>query len=383
MKQQVRRDPKHYHDGSQEELVPLRPLDLNRITDLDEMLSGYEYMSFGARKVGEGAQTFYRMVTDPDMFVVLTLSGAMTPAKLSLVITEMVERNFVQAIVSTGALMTHGFVESSGRQHFKHDPKLSDNYLYEHGYNRIYDTIEPEQNLDDVEEIINQVLDVLPRNQKHCSRTFFEVLGKWLVDNVQGRGILKSTYANLVPVYVPALTDCEIGLDITLYNMKRRLQGFDGVAFDLFGDVEHFMELIARQNKVGIVTVGGGVPRNWAQQVMPLLELVQSRMPAGLAPPHLQPKKYTAGLRICPEPEHFGGLSGCKYSEGVSWGKFASKDNGNFTEIPADATMVLPFIVGGVMQRLRKEGVDKVRKNFSIRRQQLQIDGEAGIHLAK
>jgi len=33
--------------------------------------------------------------------------------------------------------------------------------------------------------------------------------------------------------------------------------------------------------------------------------------------------RFSYGVRICPEPVHWGGLSGCTYSEGVSWG-FAS-----------------------------------------------------------
>ena len=60
----------------------------------------------------------------------------------------------MNAIVSTGALMAHGLVEATGRAHFRHNPELSDEELYEAGYNRVYDTLEPEQNLDDVERVM-------------------------------------------------------------------------------------------------------------------------------------------------------------------------------------------------------------------------------------
>jgi deoxyhypusine synthase len=82
---------------------------------------------------------------------VLTISGAMTIAKQGLVICEMIERGWVHALVSTGALMCHGLAETAGMLHFKHDPAMPDEKLFDKGYNRVYDTIELEQNLDDTE----------------------------------------------------------------------------------------------------------------------------------------------------------------------------------------------------------------------------------------
>ena len=63
---------------------------------------------------------------------------------------------------------------------------------------------------------------------------------------------------------------------------------------------------------------------------------------------------YTYGVRICPEPVHFGGLSGCTYSEGVSWGKFKAKsEGGRWAEVLADATIAWPIIIKAVMERLK------------------------------
>ena len=62
------------------------------------------------------------------------------------------------AIVATGALMTHGFVEGAGMQHFKHRPTMDDEDLYQKGYNRVYDTIELEKNLDSTEQMLRESL---------------------------------------------------------------------------------------------------------------------------------------------------------------------------------------------------------------------------------
>jgi deoxyhypusine synthase len=111
------------------------------------------------------------------------------------------------------------------------------------------------------------------------------------------------------------------------------------------------------------------VPRNWAQQVGPYLDLIQGRMPEGKAPEHIHGQKFHYAIRICPEPVHLGGLSGCTYSEGVSWGKFVPEVmGGKHTEILEDATVIWPMLIKGVIQRLEKNKV-KVKKNFDLKDQ--------------
>ena len=90
--------------------------------------------------------------------VVLTISGAMTVAKQGRVICEMIDRGLVQAIVSTGALIAHGLTESIGLSHYRYSSEISDQALFERGYNRVYDTLEMESNLNDVEVIVRDVL---------------------------------------------------------------------------------------------------------------------------------------------------------------------------------------------------------------------------------
>ncbi len=72
-------------------------------------------------------------------------------------------------------------------------------------------------------------------------------------------------------------------------------------------------------------------------------------------------KRYHYGVRICPEPVYWGGLSGSPYSEAISWGKFVPPaEGGKFGEVFVDATVGLPLIVAAVLERLEK--TDKQRK---------------------
>ncbi len=339
------------HDGVSDGLVPLRALDLGEVASADDLVRGMGSTAFAGRSLGEAADVLEAMVRDPDCLVVCTLSGAMTIAKMGLVICDMIDQGWVQAVVSTGALMAHGFVEASGGTHFKWDPHMRDEELYAKGYDRVYDTLELERSLDDVELIVAAVLDEMGPGTEFGSAEFHAALGDWLERNTEGRGVLKSAHARGVPVYVPAFTDSELGLDVGLHRVKARGRGDAPVRHDGFRDLEQYTDQIKAAPACGIFTIGGGVPRNWAQQVAPYLEIMRVRLNVDMPLRH-----FRYGVRLCPEPVHWGGLSGCTYSEGVSWGKFvAPADGGRFAEVLADATVTWPLLVKAVQERLARD----------------------------
>jgi deoxyhypusine synthase len=339
------------HDPFSDQLVPLEPLDLSKVRTVDDLVRAMAKTAFTGRQVGEAANVLEAMARDKDCFVVMTLAGAMTVAKQGLIVAELIEQGIVNALVSTGALMAHGLVEAAGKSHFVYDAKLNDVELYEAGYNRVYDTLEPETNLNFVESIVAGILDRWDAAEVMCSYKLNREIGKYLHENVQGRGILKSAYEKNVPVFVPAFTDSELGLDIALHNRKRAKQSRPLIRFDPFLDLNHFAETLLAQKRLGIFTIGGGVPRNWSQQFGPYIELRHRR-----GGEDLPLKRYHYGLRICPEPVFWGGLSGSPYSEAISWGKFVPPaEGGKFGEVFLDATVGLPLIVAAVLERLRKD----------------------------
>jgi deoxyhypusine synthase len=339
------RDLRGGHDDG---LEPLRALDLGAAGSVDALVRGMASTAFGGRRLGEAADVLEAMVRDRECFRVLTLSGAMTIAKQGLVICEMIDRGWIQAVIATGALVTHGFVEGAGMTHFKHRPSMDDEELFAKGYNRVYDTLELEQNLDDAEKIVNAVLEAMPEGVTLCSHRITEALGRHLEAHSDGRAVLKSAVRNGVPVYIPAFTDSELGLDVAVYNRRRVAAGLPRRPFDPFLDLEAYTDQVRSAERIGIFTIGGGVPRNWAQQVGPYLEISEKRL--GVAEPV---RRFQYGVRICPEPVHWGGLSGCTYSEGVSWGKFVPEnEGGRFAEVLADATIAWPLVVRAVMERI-------------------------------
>ncbi len=342
---------RHLHDPHADHLVPLEPLDLARIHGINDLVCAMGKTAFTAREVGQGADVLEAMARDKDCFVVMTLAGAMTVAKQGLIIADLIDYGIVKAVVSTGALMAHGLVEATGRSHFVYDPTMNDEELYEAGYNRVYDTLEPEQNLDEVERVVACILGQWDPDEVMCSYKLNRAIGEYLSKKVKGRGILKSAYEKNVPVFVPAFSDSELGLDFALTNRLRERDGRPKLRWDPFEDLEYFADTLLKPKRLGIFTIGGGVPRNWAQQFGPYIELRYRR-----GGEDLPLKRYHYGLRICPEPVNWGGLSGSVYTEAVSWGKLVPpKEGGRFAEVMLDATVGLPLIAGAVLERLKKK----------------------------
>jgi deoxyhypusine synthase len=336
------------HDPVEDRLTPIYPIDLARTQTIDELVRAMGRTAFTGRQIGDGADVLEAMARDKDCFVVMTLSGALTVGKMGLIFCDLVESGVVKAIVSTGALMAHGLVEATGRSHFRYDPKMDDRELFVAGYNRVYDSLEPEVNLDHVEEVVEHILEQWDANEIVCSWKLNRRIGEYLQKHSKGRGILKTCAERNVPVFVPAFTDSELGIDFALHQRVRKKQGKPPLRFDPFEDFEKYASTMLATKRMGIFTLGGGVPRNWAQQFGVYAELLARR-----GHEKLPLKRYNYGLRICPEPVNWGGLSGSTYTEAVSWGKFVPlEEGGRFAEVLDDATVALPLIVAAVLQRI-------------------------------
>ena len=337
------------HDPVRDHLRPIYPLDLSKCRTVDSLVRAMGETAFTGRQIGDAADVLEAMARDTDCFVVMTLSGAMTVAKMGLIFCDLMESGIVKAIVSTGALMAHGLVEATGLSHFRYDPKMDDRELFHAGYNRVYDSLEPEINLDHVEKVVEHILNEWDAPETVCSWKLHRRIGEYLMRKSPGRGILKTARECNVPVFVPAFTDSELGIDFALHKRTRLAQKRPLLRYDPYEDFDYFAKTMMETKKMGIFTIGGGVPRNWTQQFGVFAELLARR---GFE--NLPLKRYHYGLRICPEPVHWGGLSGSTYREAVSWGKFVpEEEGGQFAEVFDDATVALPLVVGAVLERLK------------------------------
>jgi len=330
-------------------LEPLEPLRLKEIRSFDQLLEQMKETAVGARDIGNALNVLSSMVRDTDCNIVLTLSGVVTVAKLGGIIAEMIERDLISCIVSTGAVICHGLSDERGSKHYKLPKDYSDAWLFEQGYNRIFDTIETEYAMDELDKVIKSILKDLPAERILCSSDITDLMGRYLLENGCGEGFLQMAHKKNVPIFIPAFTDSEIGFDFVLFNRYRKRKNLPEIHFDPFLDFERYYNFIINSKILGIITLGGGVPRNWAQQICPYIDIKNRREKIDI----IEPKRFKYGIRICGDSPHWGGLSGSTYSEAVSWGKFVPPDEGGtFAEVHCDFTIAFPILIKALFDRL-------------------------------
>src|SRR5574337_1991647 len=83
------------HDPIKDRLTPIYPLDLSKIRTVDDLVRAMGQTAFTGRQVGDAADVLEAMARDKDCFVVMTLSGAMTVAKMGLIFCDRSEERRV------------------------------------------------------------------------------------------------------------------------------------------------------------------------------------------------------------------------------------------------------------------------------------------------
>lgn len=314
------------------------------VTELFETLPQYGGL---AAEVAQGARVLKAMIDDPDCTVFMTASGAMTIAQLDYLFCDMIDRGMIQYLAATGALMAHGLIKSTGLRQYKHRPEHGDVLYAEQRINRVTDTLEPEENFSHIDEVMNAVLDRFSGEEPISPTILHRAIGRHLVENYQGRGVLASAFHYNVPVAVPAFVDSELGNDVFCHNALRRKAKRRPIIINPEIDSQVLMDMAVASRRMGIFSIGGGVPRNNTQNVAPLIEIYNER----LGRDDLPDRRFFYGCRICPDPLWHGHLSGCSYSENESWRKMDDTRNpSRFAEVHADATATWPFILKYVME---------------------------------
>jgi len=210
---------------------------------------------FGARRLAEAAAIYEKMLCG-DFTKFLTVSGAMVPAGMRAIISDLIRKGYVDVLVVTGANLVHDIIESfSG--HCLGSPESDDAALRADGKSRIYDVFLRDEDFAGFEELMQSIL---PENEKPISgRNLLRVIGGQIEDR---SSILRSAYDMNVPVFCPAMPDSMIGLQGWLFSQTRRL------IVDAFADIKEIVDICYESKAAGILIIGGGTPKNFALQSM-------------------------------------------------------------------------------------------------------------------
>jgi deoxyhypusine synthase len=272
------------------------------------------------------------MLNDPACIIFIGLSGAMIPGGMRRVIRDMIEKKMIDVIVSTGANIFHDLFENFGYRHYVGSEGGNDDDLRKHRIVRVYDALMDDHEINQVIHLLSKVPEEL-EERVISSRRYLEVLGSHLKDE---GSILKTASQYGVPVFIPALSDSSIGIGLTFLHQQKEVPS-EGLLIDQIRDSFEIAQLKKMASVTGAIYIGGGVPKNYIQQLGPVSELLFQKESG-----------HRYAFQITTDDPKWGGLSGCTFEEAKSWGKI--EKGSSHAAVYMDATIARPLLVGAILQ---------------------------------
>jgi deoxyhypusine synthase len=326
----------------------VEPINVEKINSVSEMLSAFNDTSFQSRNLAKCADIYVKMLQDPDQpTIFLGLAGAMIPAGMKRVVSTLVRKRMVDVIVTTGSNPYHDIVETFGYLHYKGSPDMNDMELFRYGIDRIYDTLAEDTKYRKVDDRLAVLADEIRKREPDritmSSREFLYVVGDLIdkegIEKEKRNSFVWNCWKHGVPIFVPALCDSSIGLALTQHYINCISKGLKPLIIDQIKDNTEIFNIKKSSKKTGVIYIGGGVPKNYIQQTAYLEEIFG-----------IPNRGHDYGFQITTDRPEWGGLSGCTFKEGISWGK--EKHTGMYTACYCDATIAFPLIVKAVLERL-------------------------------
>ena len=258
---------------------PVEHIDI-RAFDARPVVDQYRESAIQARNLARAADIYSRMLADRDCVVILTLAGSLVSAGLKKALVTLIECDMVDVLVSTGANMVdQDFFEALGFRHYMapgspEDPVVSDERLRELAIDRIYDTYIDEDELRVCDETLRRLFDRLaPR--PYSSREILAEMGRHLDATAPAaESVVLSAHRKGVPIFVPALSDCSAGFGIALHQAMAARGGRETVSLDSGMDFLELTRIKLAAKASGLLMLGGGVPKNFAQDIVVAAEML-------------------------------------------------------------------------------------------------------------
>jgi deoxyhypusine synthase len=305
-----------------------RPIEHIDVTAFDArpVITSYRDMAYSSRTLAQASDIYSMMLKDKDCAVILTLAGSLISAGLKKVVITLLENNMVDAIVSTGAnIVDQDFFEGLGFKHYiapgsPEAPPVDDMTLRNLMIDRIYDTYINEDDLRDCDARTHEIFNAFEPGA-YSSREFIEAMGAYLANTpkfAKNESLVKTAYLKRVPIFVPAFSDCSAGFGIVLQQTEAIEEGRGQVAIDSGKDFRELTDIKLACKDTGLLMLGGGVPKNFAQDIVVAAELLSERK-GGKARGDIGMHKYAIQMTVADSRD--GALSGSTLREACSWGK--------------------------------------------------------------
>ena len=258
---------------------------------------------------------------------------------LSSPVEHIVRNNMVDAIVSTGAsIVDMDFFEALGFKHYQAKEIPDDRELRDLYIDRIYDTYIDEEELQACDAATLEIANLLEPGPR-SSRSYIKAMGKWLADgNAKKEGsLVQECYEQGVPIFCPAFSDCSAGFGLVKHQVERMKAKQPYLSIDSVADFRELTDIKIKAGKTGLFMVGGGVPKNFAQDTVVCAEILGVEVPM-----------HAYAVQITVADVRDGACSSSTLKEACSWGKV---DVALEQMVFAEASTVAPVIASDVYHR--------------------------------
>ncbi|MDD2197852.1 MAG: deoxyhypusine synthase [Bacteroidales bacterium] len=303
--------------------------------DSTPIINAMRDMSFTSRDTAAATDILEMMVSDKECSNWLILAGSTSAGGCMQAYVDMVKNNMVDVVVATGAsIVDMDFFEALGFKHYKGTQFIDDNHLRDNYIDRIYDTFIDEQELQVCDTAIKEIADGM-KPGVYSSREFIKEMGKYLTKNsVKKDSLVQVCYEHNVPIFVPAFSDCSAGFGL----VKHQIDNPDAhVSIDSVKDFKELTDIKVAAQVTGLFMIGGGVPKNFAQDTVVCAEILGHDVPM---------HKYAVQITVA-DPRD-GACSSSTLKEAASWGKV---DTTYEQMVYAEATSVVPLILSYIFHK--------------------------------
>lgn len=296
--------------------------------DARPIIDAMRKMSFTSRDTARAADILNLMLEEEDCTTILTLAGSTSAAGCMQVYVDMVENNMIDAVVATGAsVIDMDFFEALGFKHYQGSPFVDDNKLRDLAIDRIYDTYIDEEDLQVCDRTINEVASSLEA-RPYSSREFIYELGRYLTTHAKKKNSLVQTaFEKNVPIFCPAFSDSSAGFGLVMHQWENP---DNHLSIDSVKDFRELTMIKMEAASSGLFMIGGGVPKNFAQDTVVCAEMLGKEVPM---------HKYAVQITVADVRD--GACSSSTLKEASSWGKVETTYE---QMVYAEATTVLPLI---------------------------------------
>lgn len=317
----------------------LEPIEVRVPKKISELLSEMAKTGFQGKKLGELVDTWEMMLKD-DVTIFFGFAGSMSTAGQWKIVNWLIEKRFIDIIVSTGANISEDILEAMGGTYWQGHYFVDDEDLARHRIDRLYDVFADEYEYEEMENLVADFMMTLKPSYRYSSAEFLYLFGKYLSETGV-ESIIAKAYENEVPVFCPAIVDSAYGIAYILN--RRRSKGTFSIVIDQMKDFDQLIDIKRRSKDTGVIYIGGGVPKDFIQLTAIGASITEDGK-YGLPVPH----KYA--IQITTDAPHWGGLSGCTFEEAISWGKESRA--GRNVQCYCDATIALPIISHALAERI-------------------------------